>query len=613
MSGVVGYAPRAAAAPALFLILNATPQAQTAPQSLEPVVITASRFEQRLSDTLPHTSVVTRNDIERAQAPDVLTLIARAAGLEVAQLGGTGAQSGIFLRGAETRQVLVLIDGVPLNNLNFSTASLEQLTVGQIDRIEIVRGNVSALYGSQAVGGVIHVFTRGARSESGFGGQVRAAGGSRGTSEIASALDGAFERWRYALAASRFETDGETAIDPRKRPAANPDRDGYDNRSATASLGFRFAEGHDLTLRGFHSRGRLQYDSEFGPPTQADESEQMIESGNLALRNQFGVRWRSLLTVSRLRDTLDARVTAFPYFITSRGTNTAWQNDVTLNANWTATVALERLEQKIESDTTYGRSERTVDALRAGLAGAFGAHRLQLNLRHDDFSDFGTADTYYAGYGYSATETLRLFASASTAFNAPTFNDLFFPFGGNPALKPEKARSAELGAQLALQALRLRAALFSTRYRDLIGNDAAFNRANIGRASVEGAELSVETFVRTVRIVASLTAQDARNDVQDARLVRRARAFGNLQLSRAFGSFGVEANWRVTGDRLDRVSGQPRTLGGYGLVDLAARWRFDGHWAATLRAANLFDRAYENAWGYPGASRGAYAGVELRI
>jgi vitamin B12 transporter len=368
-----------------------------------------------------------------------------------------------------------------------------------------------------------------------------------------------------------------------------------------------------VALRGFHSRGKLQYDSEFGPATQADESEQTIESATLVLRNRLMPAWQSTLSTGKLRDALDARITAFPFFVTSRGSLTAWQNDVTVAEAWTATAAVERLDQDIASNTNYGRRDRTVDALRLGIAGMSGAHRVQLNLRHDDFSDFGAADTYYAGYGLRVTEALRLLVSASTAFNAPTFNDLFFPFGGNTALAPEKAKSQELGLQYAASSLRVRAAVFATRYRDLIGNDAAFNRVNIGKASVEGAELTVETFVRTVRVVASATAQDPRDDVIDARLVRRARAFGNVQCSRAFGPVGVELNWRVTGDRVDRVGAQLRTLGGYGVVDLAARWRIGNTWALTARAANLFDRGSENAWGYVGAPRGVFAGVEARL
>ncbi len=605
-----GRAPRIAVAAAV--LLSAEVNARTF--ELDPVVVTASRFEQKLSDTLPHTTVFTQADIERSQVTDVLSLIARAAGVEVAPLGSVGAQSGLFVRGSESRHVLVLVDGVPLNNLNFSLASLDQLTVGQIDRIEIVRGNVSSLYGSQAVGGVVQVFTRGAqRTESGVSALARAALGSRGTQEQGAAVEGAAGVWRYAVSASHYATDGASAIDASKRTSANPDRDGYRNRSAHALIGLQWAEGHEVSLRGLSTRGRLQYDSEFGPATQADESEQHIETLSLAVRDQFTPIWRSTLTASHLRDTLDARVTAFPYFVTSEGTQWAWQHDVTVAEHWTATAAFEQLDQRIKSDTTYGRNDRKVDAVRLGLAGHVGAHRAQVNVRHDDYSDFGQADTGYLGYGYALSDALRVFASTSTAFNAPTFNDLFYPFGGNTALKPEKARSREWGVQYATPKLRLRSAVFATRYSDLIGNDASFNRANMGRASVEGVELSAETFVRTVRVVLSVTAQDARNDSSDTRLIRRARNFGNVQLSRALGSVDGELNWRLTGNRTDSVSGQARTLGGYGVLDLSVRWHAHEHCNLTARATNVFDQHYENAWGYPGAARAVLVGVEARL
>lgn len=580
---------------------------------LEPVVVSASRLEQKLSDTLPHTTVFTRTDIEQAQVSDVLSLIARAAGVEVAPLGGVGAQAGLMVRGAPSRHVLVLIDGVPLNNLNFSLAALDQLMVGQIERIEVVRGNLSSLYGSQAVGGLVQIFTRGAaRTEPGVSASARVATGTHSTHEQAVALEGATVQWRYAVSATHFETEGVSAIDPAKRSGVNPDRDGYRNRSGSALVGYTWAPGHEVVVRALGSRGRLQYDSEFGPASQPDESEQKVESVSLALSNQLTAAWRSKITVSQLRDALDAPVTAFPYFVTSRSRQTGWQNEVRLTPDWTATAAVEHLAQDIQSDTTYGRNGRTVDALRLGLVGRIGAHQAQLNARHDNYSDFGEASTGYLGYGYAVSEVWRAFASVSSAFNAPTFNDLFFPFGGNSALRPERARSRELGVQGTTARWRVRSALFDTRYSDLIGNDSSFNRANIGRASVQGLELSVQTQVRSVRVAVSATAQDARDDTTDTRLIRRAHAFGNVQLARAFGAVDAQLNWRLMGARTDQASGQTYALGGYGLLDLALRWKVDEHWAATARLSNALDQRYENAWGYPGGGRAVLLGLEAR-
>lgn len=575
--------------------------------SLDPVVISAARIEQPLADAIAHTSVITRTDIERSLAPDLLTLLAREPGIEIAQLGGLGSQTGIFLRGAETRHTLVLIDGMPLNNASFSLASLDQIMASQIERVEIVRGNVSSLYGSQAVGGVIHVFTR--SGASGFG--ARASAGSRGTRDAAVDVAGATGGARFGLALSALDTDGFNALDQSRRPGTNSDRDGYRNRSASGQLRYSWSTDQVVGVRALRSRGKLQYDSEFGPATQADESTQTIEHVDLTARNRITANWVSHLTLGRLRDALDAKVTAFPYFVTSTGTQIAWQNEIDLSAGMKAVAAAERLRQSIDSDTTYAVSSRTVDTLRAGLLGTAGAHRWQLNARHDDYSDFGTADTAYVGYAFAASESLRLTLTVSNAFNAPTFNDLFFPFGGNPSLKPERTRSLEAGVSWRAAGSSVRLQLFRTRYRDLIGFDAAFNRVNIGRASVDGAELSFDTTMLGWQVRALATVQDAQ-DGQGQRLVRRARAFGNVQVARSAGPLDLVVNFRATGDRADRGGGAARLLSGYALLDVAARWRVQPGLLLTLRADNVFDRAYENAYGYRGTPRGAFAGVEWR-
>ncbi|HRK56781.1 MAG TPA: TonB-dependent receptor [Burkholderiaceae bacterium] len=582
-------------------------------RELEAVVVSAARFAQAPGHVLAPTTVFTRADIEAAQVSDVASLVARAAGVEVVPLGGVGAQTGLFVRGGESRHVLVLVDGVALGNLNFSLAALDQLMVGQVERIEVVRGNVSSLYGSQAASGVIQIFTRGASVQEGVRSQVRVASGSQQTHEAAASVDGAAGLWRYALAASHFETQGRSAIDVGKRVGANPDEDGYNNHSGSAMLGVELAPGHALELRAWGSRGQLDYDSEFGPATQTDRSEQHVEAGSLTLRDQLTSDWRSTLRVSRLRDALDAQMTAFPFFVTSRSTQLSWQHELALGSDWTLLAAAERAQQAIASNTVYGRNDRDVDAALMGLTGRSGAHQWQFNVRHDRYSDFGDADTGRIAYGYAIDARLRAQASVSTAFNAPTFNDLFYPFGGNMALRPEKARSGELGLQWLQPGLRVDVTAFLTRYRDLIGNDASFNRANIGRARMQGLEGSVDTRLADTRLRLSATVQDARDEASDVRLVRRARAFADVQLERRFGALDAQLHWRVSSDRLDRAGGQTHRLGGFGLLDVALRWRVDQHWSATARVSNVLNKAYEQAWGYPGAARAVLIGLEARM
>jgi len=598
-----------AALPLALLVPAGSAFAQAGPQTLAPVVVSAARIEQSVTDVLPHTSVITRDDIERSLAPDVSSLLARLPGVEVAQLGGIGNQTGVFLRGGDTRHALVLVDGVPLNNANFSLASLDQIMAAQVERIEVVRGNVSSLYGSQAVGGVIQIFTR----SGGNGFDARAGFGTRGMGEVQGGARGGAYGWRFAVALSALETDGFNALDQGKRPGTNPDRDGYRNESASAQLGYSWAPEQLISVHGLRTRGRLQYDSEFGPASQADESVQTIQSVGASARNRITENWTSRLSIGRLRDALDARVTAFPYFVTSTGTQITWQNDIDIAPDWKATLAAERLRQTIDSDTAYIVDARTVNTLRAGLLGKVGRQQLQLNVRRDDYSDFGAASTGYLGYGYALSDALKLIGSVSNAFNAPTFNDLFYPFGGNPDLKPERTRTFEAGLQFLRGAASARVQLFHSRYRDLIGFDSAFNRVNIGRATAQGAEFSLDVPVGAWRTQVAATLQNATDDQSGARLVRRARVFGNLQLARNWSAVDVLANLRVTGERRDRAGGAERILGGYGVVDFAARWRLQRDLLLTLRAENVFDHSFENAYGYRGTPRGVFGGVELRL
>ncbi len=582
-------------------------QAQTAAAeaALAPVVVTASRIEQALSEALPATSVITREDIERSQANNLIDLLRRAPGVELAQLGGLGHQSSLLLRGTESRHTLVLVDGVPINNLNFSTASIEQIPVDQIDRIEIVRGNVSALYGAQAVGGVIQVFTRRGDGPTALNASVSA--GSRATREARAGIDGAQGGLRYSAQIARITTDGFNAIKPEERPETNPDLDGYENTSGSAQVSYAFNADHELGARWLRTRGVVDYDSEFGPSTQQDQSTQTIETVSAYSRNRLAPIWTSTLNLADSRDKLDANITAYPYYVTSKGQQASWQNDLALAEHWTLTLAAEHLRQTIDSDTTYSTTKRTIDTLRAGTVGQIGAHQVQVNARNDDYSDFGNHSTWYAGYGYALDAHWKLTASASTAFNAPTFNDLFYPWGGNPDLKPEKSRAKEVGVQYAQGATLVRAVAFSTRISDLIGNDASFNRANIDRAKIEGLEVSASTTLAAWRVQAALTVQSPKDESTDQRLIRRAKQFGSLAVSRSIAAWELETVWHLSGDRLDAASGTRHTLGGYGRVDLAARWQFAPHWSLGLRAENVFDKDYETAYGYASGGRAAFA------
>jgi vitamin B12 transporter len=592
--------------PLALVFAAAGAAAQTA--TLREIVVSPGRTEQRVQDALPATTLITRQQIEQAQTPDLPTLLRRVAGLELAQTGGQGSVAGVFLRGAEPRHTLVLVDGVAINNLNFGLAAIEHLPLADVERIEVVRGNVSSLYGSAAIGGVIQIFTRqptGTPLAS-----VTAQAGSRGLVDV-SATGAVKLASGTGLRATveGLRDGGFNAIRQEAIPGTNPDRDGYRRRSASVGI-TQDIGAHSVGLKLREARGTIEYDSEFGPPTQRDASRFVEQVAVLDGRLHVSPTLRVDAALTHSADKLDANETAFPFFVHSRSEGGQ------LGAEWTAapghrvTAGLERTRQHIVSDTAYDRDRRTVDSARVGYVLDHGKHQLQLNARHDRYSDFGSANTWLAAYAYQLSDAWRANVSASTGFNAPTFNDLFFPFGiGNPDLRPERVRSAEVGLQYAVPNQEVRATLFQNRYHDLIGFDSAFHSINVGRARNRGLELTYAGRLLDYGMNAGLTAQDPRDLDTDARLVRRARVFGHLAVTRGLGPWQWGGNLRVSGNRADRSQGTPRVLGGYGVLDLTTSYTVSPQLKVFGRIENVFDRAYETAFGYRQAPRGVFVGL----
>jgi vitamin B12 transporter len=592
----------------LPLALALAASGAAAQPTLREVVVSAARTEQAVQDALPATTLLTRREIEQAQTPDLPTLLRRVTGAELTQTGQQGSVTGVFLRGAEPRHTLVLVDGVPINNLNFGLAAIEHIPLADVERIEIVRGNVSSLYGSAAIGGVIQVFTR-QPTATPFA-SVTAQAGSRGLVDVSAtgAVKLASGTGLRATVAG-LRDRGFNSIVQEERPGTNPDRDGY--RRHAASVGITQDVGaHTIGLKLRDARGRIEYDNEFGPATQRDSSRFVEQVAALDGRFRLTPTVRVDAALTRAVDKLDANEGSFPFFVNSRS------DGAQLGAEWEAapghrvTAGLEHTRQHIAADTPYDRDSRTVDSARLGYALDHGGHQLQLNARRDRYSDFGHANTWLAAYGYQLTQALRASASLSTGFRAPSFNDLFFPFGiGNPDLRPERVRSAEVALQYVVRDQELRATLFQNRFHDLIGFDSAFHSSNVGRARNRGLALAYAGRVLDYGMRAGVTAQDPRDLDTDRRLVRRARVFGHVAVTRDFGPWQWGGNLRVSGNREDRFQGTPVRLAGYGVLDLTAAYAVSPQVKLFGRMENVLDRRYETVFGYRQAGRGVFVGV----
>ncbi len=580
---------------------------------LPDTVITASRVAQRAQDALPDVSLITRADIDRSQAKDIPSLLQQLAGMEVTQSGGMGGVATLFMRGAESRHALVLVDGLPMNNLNFNLAALEHLPLSGIERIEVVRGNVSSLYGSAALGGVIQIFTR-QNSGDGLKGPWLEASGQVGSESFRSAQVSAGQKWASGFglnaATEKVQTQGFNAINPLQRPGTNPDRDGYNRQSNALHLSQEF-EGARMGLMVRETKASVQYDSQYGPATQADESRSILRGALLNTSFKATSNLQLDASVGQQEDKLDATLTAYPYFVNSKSKTSALGAVWTLWPQHSLTAGYENTRQQITSDTEYNPTHRTLDSWRVGYQGKLEQQQWQLNVRQDQYSDFGNANTWYAGYAYVLTPEWRVKASASTGFMAPTFNDLYYPWGGNPRLKSEQARSNEVGLQYTQAAWNWRLTAFENRYTDLIDNDVNFTRTNIAKAKNQGVEMALAGQWTMAGVGAqqwrlSLTSQDPQNETTHTALARRAKTLVQAGLNQKLANWDAGVQLRYVGARTDAT----QTLAAYTLLDLTTSRVLTPELRLNLRIENASNVNYQTIYGYNMPSRGLFAGLK---
>jgi vitamin B12 transporter len=490
------------------------------------VVVTAARTAQKLPDTLPATTVISRQDIEASPATDLPGLLRQTTSFAIAQTGPLGAQTSVFLRGANSNQVLVLVDGAPLSRADFGSAPWELIPLGQIDHVEIVRGNLSSLYGASAVGGVVQIFTKkgaGASVSVGVGGNghVEASGSiGRRLGDAATPLD-------LSASLSGQNTDGYSARDPKADPTANPDRDPAYQAGATVSVGKTWAPGQRTDFSVLHSYTHSDYDGytkHVGQDTLTTELDEFSLRSHHQLVPGLAVDLSAGQTLEHFRDPTEAdgEFGASPTVGSGRtrllGAQLAWQAAPGHELQF-------QFEDRNERFGEYPNAQqsRRTNSERLGYLGRVAdVVEVQANVRHDDADDFGSADTGLLALGWNVTPALKLVGQFSTAFSAPSFSDLEFAVSPD-ALKPERSRELEFGAHWQGRGWLARATWFSQHQRDLIGFNSAFQSVNIGRASNRGIELAADGDTGAGRIGLDATFQNPRDGDTDTPLLRRPR------------------------------------------------------------------------------------------
>ena len=561
----------------------------------EEIIVAANRLEQSLTAVLAATTVIDKETIQQSSAQSLAGLLASVPGMQFSPSGGQGAQTSLFMRGTESDHTLILVDGVQMTTNSGSAGRLEFIPLDQIERIEIVRGPRSSIYGSEAIGGVVNIITKPNIQED-LSGSVKLMAGTENSSNANIGLQGRVGNTALSLNASRRMTDG---IDFSERGSS--DDDGYENDSLSLSFSHQFSE--QLSLSSSYS----SFDAESDYDDGAVNTDSQQFSATVAAA--FTEHWDSNFILDRFEeDNLNAGV----FGLTNSSTKNeklSWQNTYTFDASNLFSFGIDHQQQELRY-ATFGALQTDTSRDNDGVYGVYiresGPLDFTLSLRNDDNERFGNHSTGSIAIGRDFGESTRAWVSYGTAFKAPNLIDLYvdFPsffFFANPDLKPETAESLELSLQTHALGATWQVNVFRNDIDDLIASDATFTSlANIQEARIDGMEATVSSMIAGWRLDAALTLLDHENRSTEIGLLRRPEQTLSLNIAREFGSLDITVNLFAQNEHLDidpLTFGSSR-VGGFGVINLIAGYRFSEDLNLRLRVGNLLDKEYQVVDGF---------------
>ena len=590
------------------LIVSPFAYAQNAAR-VDELVITASRTPQSLATTLAAVNIISREEIEQAGTATLAELLQRKAQVEIRTTGGAGQPAGVFMRGASSQHTLVLVDGLRLGSATAGSPAFENIPLDIIERIEIVKGPLSGLYGSDAIGGVIQIFTRKfdrprLQASVGFG-TDSAVAVNAGFTAIENKTSVTLNAgYRQVRARSATNADAPSFI-------YNPDRDPYKNANVSVNLSHTLWQGETISLNAWQSRGTTHFD---GGPGDDPINRQTLSGVGVSSVNQIMDNWTSRLNIGQTTD--DIRITSsFPGTFKTEQNQAVWINEFKMPKG-TSTAGAEYREENVAATTEYDKRKRKTGAFFLSYLERFGQaeeQQIDFSLRRDEETQFGRRNTGSVAYGVQLTTALLVYARAGRAFRAPSFNDLYYPGFSNPNLKPERSEQAEIGARYNGAAIRASLVRFDNRIEDLIAPDfISFTPVNIRNARIKGWELSGDTTLLGIGIKAALTAQQPIDADTRRQLRSRAKLFGSLAVHRSFGQWNIGSDMVASGRRYDSsIESAGSRMGGYAVVNARVGYQVNKMWAVEINAQNIADRKYELARGYNPQARSVFLNVKL--
>jgi vitamin B12 transporter len=585
-------------------VLCAAPSLALAEQNhLDDVVVTATRMEQPQSAVLADVTVISPEEIQRSGATGVADVLARTPGVQFSRNGGPGSSTSVFLRGADTRFTAVFVDGVRVDSQSTGGATWESIPLAQVDRIEVLRGPAAAVYGSDAIAGVIQIFTK--KGANGFSPYIGMGIGSNQLKKLEAGFSGGNQQFDYALGVSKETSDGFNTL-----RTGNPDKDGYQSESASVRLGWNATQVHRFEVAALRSDMDSQYD---GSLTTDDYNHHNLDTLGLTWKAKWNAQLKTQFSVSE--STSRYETTPSPFLTQTRVRDYLLMNTLQ-RASWNGSVTLERREDTLDnSSTTPAVTSRDQNALGLGYGWQPGLHAFQVNVRRDDDSEFGGKTTGQVAYAYQFMPQWKVNASAGTAFRAPTLFQRFSVFGSS-TLQPESSNNRELGLTYSQQDTEFGLTYYKNKIENLISFIGTSTACASGfgcyestkHAELEGVTLTASTTVKTVHVAASLDFLDPKDVDTGRNLARRAEKHASLSLDAPLGQWQVGGELLAYGSRFDNAANTV-ALGGYSVVNMFATRKVKKDVSLVLRANNVFDKDYQLANNYNTQGRSFFAGV----
>jgi vitamin B12 transporter len=566
--------------------------------ALDDIVVTATRTPQPRESVVADVTVIDAETIERSGQTSLVELLQLQAGVEVSNNGGVGKTSNVFIRGTNSSHVLVLVDGLRSQSATTGTTTFENIPLNQIERIEILRGPATSLYGQDAIGGVIQIFTKKGSGSPSF---YASAGYGRYDTKIANAgFSGKFNDTKVALNVGSQDIGGFSSLKSNNNTIK--DNDGYRNTSFNLNLSHELTAGHEIGLNFLNSDGKTAFDNRFNL-TDFDSRAKLNQQAALIFsKNKFADAWLSTLKLGFTKDNLKSYdefgAPSFDRFDTKQN-QLNWQNDITLPVG-TLTLMYDRLEEKVESNTAYNKTKRTNEGFVASYLANIQAHTVHVSFREDHNTSFGNQQTGGVAYGYNFGNGWRATASYGAAFKAPSFNDLYFPdfFGfptSNPNLVPEKSDNVEASVRYQDSNTQLSLTLYENKVRNLIALDDNFVPFNANKVTLQGLTLAANHHYDQWTFAGSIDLQSPRTNDTDNLLVRRANRHAKANIAYQMNDWRFGAELLSSSKRYNDIA-NTLPMAGYTLLNLNTEYSINQHWKVQARLNNALNKDYALAF-----------------